>query len=246
MKYPKVAYAGLALATGTLSACSPYLHSPPGRLIASQTAKALNKGETAVQAEAGGGIGSEIGLAGGNLRVRHGVGKNVDVSGDFSYTQITSEEFVDAIDGVLSARAGVKYALGTNFAVAGGVAGGGWAGGGFISPDVNLILSKENPKFVPYLDVGLFTSHPVAGKVVQYRDEAGLAPFTFGWTVGAGFRVPIRRLPDRTNHGILFGFRYIGVRFDNPVGGDLDQGIRNEPYLTFSLGYEHVFVKKKR
>jgi len=21
---------------------------------------------------------------------------------------------------------------------------------------------------------------------------------------------------------------------------------RNEPYLTFSLGYEHVFVKKKR
>jgi hypothetical protein len=36
------------------------------------------------------------------------------------------------------------------------------------------------------------------------------------------------------------------VRFDNPVGSDLDRGLRTEPYLTFSLGYEHVFAKTTR
>lgn len=252
MKHPITkAHIAIAVTAFAVTGCSPYLHSPPGRVIASQTAKALNKGETAVQGEAGFGFGSEIALGAASLRVRHGFGKDVDVSGELTYTQLGDVDFKDAMDAVLSARAGVKYAIIDNFAIEGGVVAGGWAGGGFVSPDVKLILSKENPKFVPYLDVGAFTSHPFAKRVVEYDASdslgpaSGLAPFSFGWTVGAGFRVPVRRWIDQTNHGILFGFRYTDVRFDNPVGSNLEGRRSNEPYLTFTLGYEHVFAKKR-
>ncbi|MBT8469723.1 MAG: hypothetical protein KJN97_13340, partial [Deltaproteobacteria bacterium] len=64
----------LALCIGA-SACSPYLHSPPGRMVPLEAAKALPKGDFAIQGALAGGAavwGPSVGA--GTVQGRYGFG----------------------------------------------------------------------------------------------------------------------------------------------------------------------------
>lgn len=219
--------------------CSPYVHSPPGRTMPLETAKALNKGETGVQVEGGGGVGGELGFPGVTARVRHGVGKGVDVNAEFTYLKLNpAEPFAsNNHQNLFSGRVGFKYAPLDWVALVGGLAGGGWTGGGYLSPDLSLILSWENPYFVPALSVGGYTSHPLNENAVAFRDGfVGIPDTTIGWTTGMAFRIPISHVKDgKTKSAFLVGIRFTGAAHDEPTGRD------HETYLITSAGFEFVF-----
>ena len=158
----------MALASG----CVSYVHSPPARIMALESAKALNPGETGIQVEVGGGGGGTgLGLTGVTARARHGVVEGLDVNGEFGYLRLSPD--VDLVDGdhgnVFMARAGLKYAVRPWIAFTLGLGGGAWTGGGFFSPDIAMILSWENPYFVPFVSGGGYLSQPINAQPVSLR-----------------------------------------------------------------------------
>ena len=221
--------------------CAPYVHSPPGRMMAVQTAKTLEAGETGIQLEIGGGIGAELGTYGGAVRLRHGLGKDLDFNLAGSYAQLNPDDSeIVGHEHLYTGRIGLKYSPSDWIGVDFGVAGGGWEGGGFISPDVKVIFAYENSKIVPAFDVGVFTSHPVKEKAVSIVDSdgdtfVGTPGLTLGWTFGANARVPVTRSLDGTQHAFLFGARWIGTSFV-----DVDGERRQEEYVTGTLGFEFI------
>lgn len=241
-----VVVAGL-LCMAAASGCVSYVHSPPGRVMALESAKALNPGETGIQVEAGGGGGGAgLGLAGVTARVRHGVVEGLDVNGELGYLRLSPDvDFVDGDHGNLfTARAGLKYAVRPWIAFALGLGGGAWTGGGFISPDIAMILSWENPYFVPFVSGGGYLSQPIGAGTVSLQQEGvlsdmpfvGVPDFTIGWTAGAGFRIPLSHKKDgKTKSALLLGVRFIGAAHD-------EAGQRShETYLLGSGAFEFVF-----
>lgn len=242
----------VVLVTGLLcvaaaNGCVSYVHSPPGRVMALESAKALNPGETGIQVEAGGGGGGAgLGLVGVTARVRHGVVEGLDVNGELGYLRLSPDAyFVDGDDGNLfTARAGLKYAVRPPIAFTLGFGGGAWTGGGFISPDIAMILSWENPYFVPFVSGSGYLSQPIGARTVSLQREAilsdmpfvGLPDFTVGWTAGAGFRIPLSHKKDgKTKSALLFGVRFIGAAHD-------EEGQRShETYILGSGAFEYVF-----
>ncbi len=70
--------AALVLCAGA-SACSPYLHSPPGRMVPLEAAKALPKGDFAIQGAIAGGAaiwGPSVGA--GTVQGRYGFGHGLE------------------------------------------------------------------------------------------------------------------------------------------------------------------------
>lgn len=233
----------VALASG----CVSYVHSPPARVMALESAKALNPGETGIQVEAGGGGGGTgVGLAGVTARARHGVVEGLDVNGEFGYLRLSPD--VDLVDGdhgnVFMARAGLKYAARPWIAFTLGLGGGGWTGGGFFSPDIAMILSWENPYFVPFVSGGGYLSQPINAQPVSLKQDAvlsdmpfvGVPDFTVGWTAGAGFRIPISHKKDgKTKSALLLGVRFLGAAHDEDGQRD------HETYILGSGAFEYVF-----
>ncbi|MEM8608090.1 MAG: hypothetical protein AAGF92_13345 [Myxococcota bacterium] len=241
-----------------LSGCAPYVQSPPGRMLAFETAKSLEKGQTGIRVGGGGGIGSEIGFAGGFVRVRHGVAKNLDFRVDLTALSLNEDE--DEILGtnaLATAGAGIKYAFNPYFAVAVDLTGGYWTGGGFLSPELRFIAAYENRYFVPFIDLGYFSSHPLSPNDVEFRSVSGssddtveielLGPpvFTQGWTTGFGFRIPTSSFHCcRLASAIIFGTRFTGTYFDDEFEPEL--GRDREVYWSGSVAFELIIPGTRR
>ena len=243
--------------------CSPYVHSPPGRTFPLESSKTLYPRETGVQLEAGGALGADIGLPGFSLRVRHGIVEHLDGNAEFNFASIRADNhyhFDGANPFVFSGRVGLKYAIIDHVALAAGCAVGAWAGGGFVSPDLSLILAYENPAAIPFFSVGGYTSHPFNEKLVtlsggdsSYSPErfVGQPVLTWGWTASAGLRVPLMRdmSPRSTPPSILFGVGFRGAIFDGgwDVGNQFSygDGRRRELYMYGSIGFEYVITPKR-
>lgn len=248
---------GLFLGIG----CSPYVHSPPGRTFPLESPKALFPRETGLQIEGGGFLGADIGVPGFTLRARHGIVKGLDGSAEFNFGSIRPDDqlqFVGANPYVFAGRVGVKYAIIDHIAIRAGVALGGWAGGGFASPDISLILGYENRYVVPFATVGGFTSHPFRTKLVRLDHSndplesfVGLPVLTWGWTTSFGLRIPLGGYdsPRSTPPSLLLGFGFRTAIFDQGWDvGDISalDGRRKEPYMWGSIGFEYVFAPKRK
>ena len=231
-----------------LFGCSPYVLSPAGRSFPLEAAKALNPRETGIQVEGGGGGGEDINLAGLTARVRHGLVKRLDgnFEAGFQRFRITDNDTRLSNRNIFTARLGVKYAPIDHVALVAGLAGGGWTGGGFISPDVSLILGYENPYCVPFVSIGGYWSIPVRENIVTLVNTGALgdedyfaAPTnTVGWTVGTGIRVPISHDKDgSTKSAFLAGIRFRGAAFDNGPLGRRD----HRTFFYGSGAFEYVF-----
>jgi len=247
----------LAFLLVPLFACSPYVHSPPGRSLPLESSKALYPRETGLQFEGGGSTGADIGVPGFSLRVRHGIVKQLDGSAEFNFSSIrpdANRDFVGANQFLMTGRIGLKYAIIDHVALTGGVAVGGWAGGAFVSPDLSLILAYENPAAVPFFSGGGWTSHPFNAKTVALSaGDSGGSPFfgvpvlTWGWTASTGLRIPVvhDRPPHSTPPSVLLGMSFRGAIFDEGYDIYVSQGRRKEFYLSGSIGFEYVFTPKR-
>lgn len=217
-----------------LTACSPHAFSPPGRTLPLETAAAVGAGNTGVQLE--GGISTEIlgpGLVHATARVRHGVGEQTDLNfeGNFAYF-IDGDEQNEAHRGIYSGRLGIKHAFGDNFALTGGIAAGGSAGGAFLSPDVGVIAGFENPYVVPFVSGRLILSQPISAREVEFVDD-GVAfmqapQFTYGYNLTTGLRIPVGPLAKPLRPAILVGFGITQI-FD----GEDDAG-----FMSGNVGFE--------
>jgi hypothetical protein len=241
-----------------LIGCSPYVHSPPGRSLPLETPKALNPRETGVQVEGGGTVGQYVHLAGATLRVRHGLVKGLDgnVEGGFERIRVSSSTYRIDDRWLFTGRIGFKYAPIDHFAIRAGVAGGGWTGGGFVSPDVSLIAGYENPYCVPFIDLGWFMSIPTRESLVTLIDTGSgdgnylaVPATTMGWTLGTGVRVPLSHSKTaHTKSAVLVGFGVRGAYFDNSiqleedgVSASIEIERDSRIYFVYSVGFEWVF-----
>lgn len=241
-----------ALMLVLLFACTPYVHSPAGRSFPLEAAKTLNPRETGIQVEGGGGFGEEVNFGGLTARVRHGLVKGLDGNFEAGYQRfgISGRDYQLSNRNIFSARLGIKYAPIEHVALAVGLAGGGWTGGGFISPDVSLIVGYENPYCVPFIDVGGYGSIPVHENIVAlpnsgvFGDEDYFAAptNTVGWTVGTGIRVPLSHEKDgSTKSAFLAGIRFRGAYFDNGPLGQRDR----RAYFYGAGAFEYVFGRSQ-
>ncbi|MDH3483364.1 MAG: hypothetical protein OEM16_03980 [Myxococcales bacterium] len=247
----------LVLGLMLVSGCIAYVHSPPGRSFPLETSKALYKRETGIQLEAGGGVGADVGLPGFNLRVRHGIVDKLDGSFELGYLRIKTDgpNLANSDRNLVTGRLGVKYEIIKHIAVTAGVAGGAWAGGTFVSPDVSLILAWENPYVVPFVDGGGYTSHPLGEKPVRIVEDFfrgnsevfRVAPvFTYGWTAGFGLRIPlVRNTENATAPAIVLGTRFRGAIYE--IQEEFGRLLRLDRQLYWygSFGFEYVFAPRR-
>lgn len=244
------AYLLLAVA---LSGCAPFVHSPPGRMLALETAQTLEKGQTGIRAGGGGGISVDNAFAGGFVRVRHGIGRGLDFRADVSAFALNPDSEIIGTDALVMAGAGIKYAFNPYFAVAFDLTGGWWNGGGFMSPELNFIAAYENKYFIPFIDAGYYTSHPISPNDVRIDDEpllsdgvseivlVGPPVFTQGWIAAAGFRIPTSDLEiRRAGSAIILGTRFTGAYFNDRFEPEVNQR-DSQVYWAGSAAFEVVF-----
>lgn len=245
----------VALLSVAAGACSPYLHSPPARMVPLETAAALPKGDFAIQAAGGGGAavwGPSVGA--GTLQTRFGVGRNLEVAGEGAFAYIgqrNTDWTSNARHALFAGRAGFKYAPVDWFAVQAGFGGGGGAAGGFISPDAGVIFSYQNKVVVPFAATGFYYSHPINPKpIVFYDDGIGieietlLPDQTFGAYLNLGVRIPFTREGwDSPRTAIMLAYRLVFASHDEYIESSLYQ----ERLDTYHLGVVSLeFVLRKQ
>jgi hypothetical protein len=192
---------GATLAAGLVCGCNHQVYSPPARLLPLESVATLARGETGVQLE-GGVHGAVFGPSGesGSIRVRHGIADRTDVSMEASVMHIDGNSVANTYPYLFAGRAGVKHELLRWVSVTAGVGGGASAaGGGFVSPDLGVIVAYENRYFVPFFSLRAsasvpFDTHPVdTGQAGS--DAVGRWVYTppLTWIGGgtAGVRIPL-------------------------------------------------------
>ncbi len=200
-----------------LAGCTPRVYSPPARALPMEAPASIGDGQTALQLE-GGMSGMTFGpsLLHGTARVRHGLSEELEMSGEANIVGVVigddDYEETDAHRGIYSARFGLKRSFSRHFALRFGLGSGGSAGGGFVSPDVGLVVGFDNPVVVPFGGVSVFTSVPLGAREVSFvngsGDELALSPYTtlgVGWN--AGLRVPFGEALDLDHRrmALVFG-----------------------------------------
>src|SRR5690554_6808835 len=163
----------LVIASLTATACSsPHLYSQPGRVAALEAAKTLDVGEHSVGAQGGVAYEASINLTQISAKYRYGLSDQVEVGVDGNLRVVTNmaklKNRVNPI--ILSSRVGAKWApaaLQDYVAVTGGVAGGTYAAGQFLSPDLGVVLAFENRYVVPFVSASGYVSVPVNAQEVD-------------------------------------------------------------------------------
>jgi hypothetical protein len=227
--------------------CSSTLTSPPGHALHLATPASAGKGNTLVTAAVGGG-GEPFGpgVVAGELRARHGVAKSTDVGVTAAAVGLVGEHdfAIRHHAGIYSLRAFAHHELVPRFvALHAGVAGGGSAGGGFLSPDVGLTLGFENPHVVPYVSGTFFVSSPLTKNTLDMRkgnDTSDLRePYlSFGPRLGTGIRIPIG--PRGSPLGsIVFECGGTWLYGDDPAD-DRGRGLKRA-FLMLGAGYQAHF-----
>ncbi|MGB5349293.1 MAG: hypothetical protein WBN10_06805 [Polyangiales bacterium] len=213
--------------TISTAACYPYLHSPPGRMVPVEAAKALPKGDVAIAGALSGGVGT-LGpaLGAGTLQGRCGFGHGFEGAVEAGFAVIgrrDSDWNTSASHALFSARTGFKYEAASWFAVQAGFGGGGSAAGGYVSPDAGIIFSYQGDHVVPLLAAGFFYSWPINPKAIVFTDEDSIEVLLPDKTVGGygnlGLRIP---LTDSENDGprtaLTFAYRMIFASHEEEFG----------------------------
>jgi hypothetical protein len=234
---PKVAAdkpnGAIRLAAGLLvviaNACSPYLHSPPARLVPVEAAKSLARGDLAFQGALGGGASVlRPGYIAGTFQTRYGFGRGFEGAAEGGFVTLFPRDTdwdTDALHSLFAGRVGFKYEVTSWFALQAGFGGGGSAAGGFVSPDAGGIFSYQGSKVVPFVAGGVNYSWPIRAKPIVFTDGQGdvevLRPTnTFGYHGNFGLRVPFsHRDPESPRSALIMAYRFVGAAYDEPFFG---------------------------
>lgn len=244
----------LVLALGG-AACSPYLHSPPARMVPLEAAKALHKGDFAIQGALAGGAamwGPAVGA--GTLQGRYGFGHGLEGALEAGFAAAGPRDSTwntEARHSVFSGRAGFKYEVASWFAVQAGFGGGGSAAGGFISPDAGIIFSYQGEHVVPFVSGTFYYSHPVNEKPILFRDDDGrtellLPDQTLGVYGNFGLRIPVSGArPDSPRTAISFAYRFVLASHEEYLGSAAYQERYSDVYHLGVLGFDLVMRKHR-
>ena len=238
----------VGLLAASASSCSPYLHSPPARMVPLEAAKALPKGDFAVQGALAGGVaifGPSVGA--GTAQGRYGFGRGFEGAAEVGFAALGargSDWTTNARRSMFAARAGFKYEVASWFAVQAGLGGGVSAGGGYISPDAGAIFSYQGEHIVPFFSGGVFYSVPLAEKDIVFtngdRMEVLRADKTIGYQGNLGLRIPFTdSRSDSPRSAVMLGYRLVVAVHDEEYGRG------PQTYHLFVLGVDLVFRKDR-
>ena len=218
-----------------VGACSHNVFSPPSRPIVLTSPATLDKDETVVRVT--GSSSSEIfgpSIVAGSVGARYGVVSRVEVVADLSYAQVIEESESGTNRGIAMGRAGVKLnpKESKHVAVLAGL-GGGYApaGGAYTSADIGFVAGFENPYAIPFFNLGLFASMPINPKEIDTtilgstEMRSDTPKNTFGFTMGAGVKVPIN------TSAITFGVNITRLADDDTVDSFIGVGLGIETEL---------------
>ena len=240
----------LALA---VSACSPYLHSPPARMVPLEAPQSLAKGDVAIQGAIGGGAavwGPSV--VAGTLQGRYGFGRGFEgaLEGGFAVAGARDTNWdTDASHALGAGRAGFKYAPVSWFALQAGFGGGGSEAGGFVSPDVGLIFGYQGEAVVPFIAAGFYSSHPINPKTITFRDNGDVELIAPDTTIGGygnfGLRIPVTRPASSKSPrtAIVIAYRFVAAAHDEYFGGSIGPQRYVEWYHIGALAFDFVLRK---
>jgi hypothetical protein len=213
------------------SGCAYHVFSPPARLLPLESAQVLPEGGSAVAFDlghAGALFGPELSAVG--VRYRRNVAAELDGVAEASLLHVRGSGPDTSNPNALTLRAGGKFGVWRHLALTFGAGGGASAAGGFVSPDLGLVLAFENRYFVPFVSVRGFASQPIHARRVRLgEDEDGYEQFgrpllSFGFAAAAGVRIPLEHARDPASSVLLgvhgarisdgheeFGFGGLGV-----------------------------------
>ncbi len=245
--------AALVLCAGA-SACSPYLHSPPGRMVPLEAAKALPKGDFAIQGALAGGaatFGPSVGA--GTVQGRVGFGHRLEGALEAGFAVLGARDTewnTSASHALYSARAGFKYEVASWFAVQAGFGGGGSAAGAYISPDAGIIFSYQGQSVVPFVAGGFYSSHPINAKPIVFRDSDSTEVLFPDRTLGAygnfGIRIPITGgSRDSPRSAIMFAYRLVFASHHEYIGSSVYQERWQDFYHLGVLSFDLVMRKDR-
>ena len=186
------------------SGCGYYVYSPPARGLPFDSAATLPRGRTGVALEgghAGEVFGPDVFAVG--ARVRRGLAEGVDGVVEASVLRVLGDSDARTHRNVYALRVGTKLRPWTHLAFTGGVGGGASAGGAFVSPDLGVVLSWENPFFVPLVGARGMFSQPLGARRVDLGSHEQDDPepnarysdtprSTWGGTLYGGARIPLQ------------------------------------------------------
>jgi hypothetical protein len=235
-----VTFAALSLACAALDGCTRDIYLPPARMLPLESAATLRHGEAGIQMEAAG-HGAIFGVSATSaaIRVRYGLDGETDISAEGAVLGIHGDDVPNSYPNILAMRVGVKRRLAPWVSVTGGLGGGASEGGGFVSPDVGVVVAYENSHFVPLLTTRAGFSVPFDRQpVVVQVGSAGVSPpltLNAGGTVG--FRIPRQPSAPGAGRGRASLLGGIGVTMFSYGGGtESPQGV-----VSLAGGAEIVF-----
>jgi hypothetical protein len=191
--------------------CNAHLTSPPSRLASTDGPTVLGDGETALSGQYANG-GEVFGgqFHGAGVRGRHGLNKEVEISGSAQFLLMagsrptaSGEPSPDATDfpesetwPLYMGRLGVTWSpeeLGGHFALGSGIGGGYSDAGGFLSPDFGFSVGYQNPYLVPFAALSGFVSQPIGAIENDISDNGAPADWakpelTYGFQATLGLR----------------------------------------------------------
>lgn len=191
-------------------ACNYHLLSPPSRAAPLESPRALAVGQNAIAFEGAAQIGVfDPAIVSGALRYRRGLAKKLDGVADMTAMHVLDRGDAKTWPGAYALRVGVKQEAADVLALSFGLGAGGSAAGGFLSPDIGLILGYENRYFVPFLSARGFFSQPLGARRVSLGTEEGeprtsMPKTTLGASVALGFRIPLLHAKQLT-HSLAVG-----------------------------------------
>jgi hypothetical protein len=191
------------------SACTAHVFSPPAGGPPIESSATVGKGRTGFEGDyflAKAVFGPTLSSA--RVTARHGFTDKHELSLAPSYSRIHGARQGDSNPDIFALRLQLKYAPVRHFALAGGLGGGGSAGGGFVTPDVGVIGGWENRYLVPFASARVFLSAPFAARTVRlvtdddqadHAHDEDSAPdhymlrpkLTWGGNFALGLRVPL-------------------------------------------------------
>lgn len=241
----------IAILVSCAGGCTPYVFSPPARMVPMEAAKVVEKRDFALQGAIGG--GAEIwgpGVFAGTVQGRYGFGRGFEGAAEVGFATIhpRSEWNTSTSHAIFGVRAGFKYEVASWFAVQAGFGGGGSGAGGYISPDGGVIFSYQGKHVVPFFSGGFYYSLPIAEKDIVFENDEEdrvlvlRADDTLGYYGGFGLRIPIKDFEyDGPRSAVLFGYRVVGAFHDEP-----DYGRQQNFYQLFTIGFEIVFRQDRK
>jgi hypothetical protein len=199
------------------SGCSYHIFSPPSRAAPLETPRVLPVGQNAIAVEGAAVAGVfDPAIVSAALRYRRGLAKKLDGVADVTGMHVLGRpRDVKTWPGGYALRVGVKHEAADVLALTFGLGAGGSAAGGFIGPDIGLILGHENQYFVPFLSARAFFSQPVGARRIALGSEDGeprvsKPDTTLGGSVALGFRIPLLH-EDQLTHSVALGVTATGL-----------------------------------